>query len=854
MELPINASGIIWNEQAKKPPLAAEALDAVKGETVAAKVPWVGEEIESGHTEQSERNLVHLTQSEDALVLNSVLSLIFLIFLRLGKGKPVLMFGEKPALQPGATSFLEKLAKRSGATMNWLNDTAGHEAKGNNSYRKAAFVMSLEQDGKFANSSVGATGDITPVTYARKMGIPAVKLLQNATLLDLSAFGLPAELQVKQWVQEGYDLVVFGGDRMVGGPSAGIAVGLGQYISLLKKELLASAFAPGEIHAAVLEATLKLYFQREKALQQIPLLRTISVPLSDLQERAKKLSATIEREFHGLLETRMVEGETRLLEKNPGLALLPTYQVELLSAGYSSRHLYHMMRSRGYPPVLAQLKQNRLFLDLRSMSEEDDKRLVSSLKLTWKRKESEYDVLERTPALIWVVDRQGNFLYANRACERFWGTDARGLPGKAMSDVSPVLAEHLQEKLEEVLDNRQESSQELFLESAEGKSRCFEIVLTPVFDQQDEVKETTCTAYEITGLKRMEEELKQISMHDSLTGLYNRAYFEEEMRRLDAHRHYPVSIVVFDVDGLKIINDILGHKQGDELIKDAATIIKKPFRTSDVVARVGGDEFAVILPSTSEKTTEQICQRLKAALQEYNRNNIRIPLRLSIGYATGEEPGEMISIFEKADQRMYQDKFEHADTVRQKFYEVLIRKMWEKDFMDENGLRKLERLVFLLCRSMGFNQEEVDLVSLLAQIYDIGKISVDDRIIFKQGTLTPAEWEEIKKHPETGYRIASLSPEMKPVADYILQHHEYWDGSGYPRGLKGANIHLYARIMAVVDAYSAMTSPRPYREALTHDEAMQELVRMKGVQFDPRLVDIFVSLVDMEINAMKEIN
>ena len=854
MELPINATGIIWNEHAKKMPLAPEALQAVQQEASAAGSSWESPGEETGYGLPSERQLIRLTEAEDALVLNNIYSAIFFVLLRLGKGKAVLTFGEKAVLPRGAGAYLDKLARRSGASLRWLDDPAGQEALRADVNNVATLVLDTEAGATPAHRPERVRSIGSPLAYARKKGLPAVKLLYNATLQDLSPYGLQPELQVQHWVQQGYDLVVFSGDSLLGGPPAGLVVGAASHISPLRRELLAPAFAPGRIIAAALEATLNLYLHPEKARERIPLLRAITVPLTQVETRARHLAAAIESEARGQLQARPVKGQTRVRQENPGLGQLPTYLVELQSESFAGGQLQEMMRSHGQPPVLARLQQNRLLLDLRSMPEEDDQKVIQSLQRMWKSKKSATQALNRTSALIWVLDERGAFLFANRASQRFWGKDTRELTGKTMAEVLPGQAETLEEELGKVLESGAERAVELTVETTEGEPRWFDVVLTPTGNGGRNVEEVTFTAHEITARKKLEEDLKYISMHDSLTGLYNRAYFEEEMRRLDTQRHYPVSIVVFDVDGLKLINDILGHKQGDEHIKAAAGIIRKPFRNSDVVARVGGDEFAVILPSTTEKTTEQICRRLKAALQEYNREQPGVPLSLSVGYATGEEPGEMMEIFEQADRNMYEDKFKHAEAVRQEVYQALTAIMAKKDFMDEKTLQKLERLVLLLGRSLGISEEEMNLVLLLARVYDIGKVAVDDRIIYKQGTLTPAEWEEVRRHPETGYRIASSSPEMKPVAEYILQHHEYWDGSGYPRGLKGSDIHLYARMLAIADAYSAMTSPRPYRESLSHEEALGELTRLKGVQFDPRLVDIFVSLVDMEINALKELN
>ncbi len=860
MERPLNATGLIWNEEARKPPLSPAALHALQGKTRSPELPLQDTVEETGPGLFSEDILVRLTGAEDALVLNNLYSSLLLAFFCLGEGRQAAALGDLTALQQDLSFSLEELASRSGVELCWFDDPAGTEAPTISSLENMAFVLEASAGAAPPLERPAAAGEAgNPLALLQEAGLPAVKLLQNATLLDLQPFGLSPGLQVQQWVQQGYDLVIFPGDTLLGGPPAGILVGKSRSISLLRRGVLTPAFTPSQITASALEATLKIYLQEgEAALQQIPLLQAISAPLPRLQQRAEHLAAAISEEAGGRLETRLVEGETRVRERGNPPGLLPTCLLELSADRFSGRQLFEMLKHQGRTPVLARLEQDRLLLDLRSMPEEEDQQLLKAVQLLCRQEESRDRGLEKTQAVLWVLDQEGIFLYANEACRRFWGIKARDLPGKSMAKMLPALGEttgtNLGESLQNVLRDGNEGCLELRLQlTGEENPRWFNLVLTPVYGTGDEPCEVICTGFEVTGYKKREEELLFTTMHDSLTGLYNRAYFEEEMHRLDTKRHYPVSIVVFDVDGLELINDILGHRQGDAHIKAAALTIKKPFRDSDVVARVGGDEFAVILPCTGEETTVQICRRLQEALQKHNARKA-VPLSLSVGHATGTEPGQIIDVFEQADRNMQEDKFRHAEAVRQEIYQALLATMSEKDFLDERSLQKLERLLLLLGRSIGISEKEMELISLLVRVYDIGKMSIDERILYKQGTLNPAEWEEVRSHPETGYHITAFSPETRHVASYILQHHECWDGSGYPRGLKGANIHLYARMLSIVDAYHAMTSPRPYRETLSHEEAQQELLRMKGAQFDPRLVDIFVSLLDLEINAWKEHN
>lgn len=490
-----------------------------------------------------------------------------------------------------------------------------------------------------------------------------------------------------------------------------------------------------------------------------------------------------------------------------------------------------------------------ILLDLKTFLDNKDKALLEYL-VSWAqiKKEKEEQVLDSIPSLVWVVDREGTIICANKSFADFWGKEKNKLLGKKITGLSGLGEKDiLWEKLEDVYLGAKEVRFEEKLSSTAGEERWMDITLSPLYAEGGEIRGVTFIASDITQRKDREEELKHLSMHDSLTGLYNRFYFEEEMERLNNERHYPLSIIVCDVDGLKMINDILGHEKGDELLKRAAEIIKIPFRTSDVVSRVGGDEFAVILPSTNEETVKEIVGRLLKTVESYNKNKAGLPISLSIGYATGTHPGvQIIDIFRQADNNMYQEKYQRGPAVKKMIYDSLLEILARKDFQDKGLIERLQSYVILLGQAVGLSPDEIENLKLFSLVHDIGKVSIDSRIISKKEALSSSEWEEIKRHPEIGYRIALSLPKLAHVAELILQHHEWWNGRGYPQGLEGRDIHLYARILAVVDAYFAMTSPRPYRPPLSHEEAMRELRRCRGIQFDPRVVDIFEALIEQE--------
>ena len=363
---------------------------------------------------------------------------------------------------------------------------------------------------------------------------------------------------------------------------------------------------------------------------------------------------------------------------------------------------------------------------------------------------------------------------------------------------------------------------------------------TPIKNSDDEITGVTIFSQDVTERTKHEQSIMYLSYRDPLTNLHNRRYYSEELDRLDTIKYMPLSIIIADINGLKITNDAFGHEIGDQLLVTVATNLVEVFTKENRIARIGGDEFTIFLPNTSK---ERALQYMETAKKRIENNTIRgMGISVSFGVATKLSTEPIQEVIKMAEDDMYTHKLFEIASHRNETIKTIVSTLHEKNPREEAHSKRVSEICISIGTKLGMKSDEIALLKAISNLHDIGKIAIDDSILNKKGPLDEKEWEQIKKHPEIGYRILSSSPEYADIAQDILSHHERYDGKGYPRGLSGGDIPIRARIITIADSYDAMISERPYRRPLTHQEALEEIRKNAGTQFDPALAELFIKL------------
>ena len=445
--------------------------------------------------------------------------------------------------------------------------------------------------------------------------------------------------------------------------------------------------------------------------------------------------------------------------------------------------------------------------------------------------------MEYSPIYVFFKDENVRALRLSKNYETMLGKPVEELLGKSMDDLFPSeLAKSMVAD-----DMRIMKEGKVITVEEELNGRFYSTIKFPIFFDG---KPRYLAGYttDITERKNTENKIIYLSYHDQLSGLYNRRFAEEEIKRLDTKRQLPLSVIIGDINSLKLTNDTFGHSKGDKILKGTAELLKRICRYDDILSRWGGDEFVILLPKTSITDSEEIVQRIKKECKKLIIQ--KIPLSLSIGIATKIEVGQdMDEIIIEAESNMYKNKLVEKESNASSIIFALEQALYEKSNETMEHAFRIKDSAIKLGESIKLQANQLDELSLLASLHDIGKVAIPETILLKEGKLTEKEWAVVKRHPEIGFNIAQSSPQIIHIAKFILACHENWDGSGYPKGLAGESIPIVSRVISIADAYDVMTSERIYKKAMSKDAAIEELKRCAGTQFDPVLVNKFIEII-----------
>lgn len=453
------------------------------------------------------------------------------------------------------------------------------------------------------------------------------------------------------------------------------------------------------------------------------------------------------------------------------------------------------------------------------------------------------NIVESSPDLFIAIGPDGDISYVSPCVQDMLGYQSRDLLNRPFRILVTSAQEksRLMSKFAEVMGGGSFPAEEYRLLCRDGTFRWFMVRMSAILSAYDgKVAEVVAVCRDLTEEKSRAENLQYINAHDTLTGVYNRVYFNRELDNIQEKDIVNVGLILTDLNGLKNINDTLGHWAGDEMLIKTAEMLSGITIRRHCIARVGGDEFALLIfHSTPEEMTD-LCEHIDTIFKE-GRNG-PLPISVSWGSAYRHSTGQnMRVLFKQAEGRMYSNKLLDTRSMHNQLLSSLKKAMQARDVETSDHTERMENMVITLGKRLGLPPSEFDRLVLLASMHDIGKVAIPDSIIHKPGPLNREEWAIMRTHSEVGCQIAMTSRELSCIAHEIGCHHEHWNGDGYPYGLKGGKIPLLSRIISVVDAYDVMAHKRKYKEAVEHQTAIAELQRCAGTQFDPKIVELFVS-------------
>ncbi|NCB74538.1 MAG: PAS domain S-box protein [Clostridia bacterium] len=444
--------------------------------------------------------------------------------------------------------------------------------------------------------------------------------------------------------------------------------------------------------------------------------------------------------------------------------------------------------------------------------------------------------------MLLIEPESGRIIEANKAAINFYGYDMDELLNMTTQDINTLNKEELAAlRLKALYQDQKYFTFQHRLKN--GEIKIVDVYSCPI--EYNEKKVLFSIIFDVTKREEIAKQNEFLAYHDHLTSLYNRRYFEDEFNRRVKKEEFPVAILLGDIDGFKIFNDTFGHAEGDRALKEVAIKISTIINYKDTLARIGGDEFAIIVSGKTENEIRQYLDVLERGSSTAQTNSPEEGIiNVSWGYGIQRKIEDTIDmLIEDSESYMYNRKFYSNRSARSKMVDVIMETLFTKSDREEQHSQRVGKLCEAIAEKMYLSQAEIDKIRVAGILHDIGKIGIDESVLNKASRLDVKESEMMKLHPVKGATILQNTSEYRGVSDIVLSHHERYDGSGYPNGLKAEAIPLGARIIAVADTYDAITNERPYRKAMSKEDAISEIKSCSGTQLDPKIASLFINEV-----------
>lgn len=448
------------------------------------------------------------------------------------------------------------------------------------------------------------------------------------------------------------------------------------------------------------------------------------------------------------------------------------------------------------------------------------------------------NVINAIPYIISYKDINGNLTGCNKAFEKFVGRDELNLLGEKYKE--NCLEKELVLEIANKDGNNLKKKNKRLYEIQYENNKVMKVEKFPLKDSEGKIIGVVGLSEDISEDKKFQNKIIEESYKDKTTGLYNRNYFEKIAVEIDKNFNGKLILIMGDSDALKLVNDSLGHLEGDRYLRDLSRIILEVVNKRGDVIRWGGDEFIILIPNANIEDAKEVTERINYLCR--NNDSSPIPISLSMGYSYREENNKTLDkMIEEAENEVYKEKLIKSEKTKKKLFEYIQKSLMEKCCESEEVRKRKHILIQKICEELNLTKKEIEDIQLASDLCSIGMIAIPDNIAKKNiDELTDKEIEILKTHPDKGYRIVKSYPEIAKVSKIILTHHEDYNGKGYPLGLAGEDIPLGARIIRIIEDYNYYLK---FDNKITKKDIEIKIKSQSYEKYDPKLVKVFLKVI-----------